>query len=510
MEENNKRIFKNTLYLYGRMLLMMCISFFTTRIVLEKLGVSDYGLYNVVGGFVSMFSVFNSILQTSTNRFLALSIGKGDQLVLKRTFSTAIAIHLIIVLIVFICLESFGIWFVNYKMNIDPSRLYAANWVFQLSVLSSLLAISQTPYSAAITSHEKFDIYAYLSIFDVVFKLVSLYLLVMVPADKLIVYASLMLISSVINRLLNHWYCVRHFSECKFSMKVDRNLFKQMFTFSGWTAVGHIAAVLNGNGVNILINMFFGTTVNAARGLAITVTFTIKQFVGGFIMAAQPQLIKYYANDEKKQFVNLIFNITRVTLFLLSVFFVPVLLEIDFVLKLWLTEVPQYTSTFIKITLLLCFVSYSNNMVDYGIGAIGRVKVQNIWSTSIYLSHLPLCYLVLKLGGSPVDMYWVSILPMLLATFMNMYILNKYYYFPIMKYSFMVVGKNLMLVVVAAIIPLLIQHHMDDGFLRFFVVCSSSVMCTIVVLWLFGLNKETKTMILSKVVGKYLKKFREK
>lgn len=509
MDTNNKRIFKNTIYLYVRMLVIMCIGFFTTRVVLEKLGISDYGIYNVVGGFVSMFTVLNSILQASTNRFMALGIGKGDKETLKVTFSTAYVIHLIIAFVVFILLESIGIWFINNKMVIDPQRLYAANWVFQLSVVSCLLTIIQTPYNSAIVSHEKFNIFAFLSIFDVTYKLIVLYLLVIIPGDKLIVYAVLLLIGTILNRLFSHLYCIRHFEECKYSLKVDKRLTKEMLSFSGWGVLGHICSVLNGSGVTVLINMFFGTVVNAANGLSNTVTFTIQQFIGGFIMAAEPQLVKYYANDEKENFVNLIFNISRITLFLLSLFLIPVLLEVDYVLNLWLTEVPEYTASFIKITLIVSFLIYSNRMVDFGINAIGRVKELNMWSTIAWLADLPLCYVLLKLGGSPTVVCWVSMAPAIYVFFMNMYILNKFYYFPILKYSVNVIGKTILIVVVASMLPLYIQSNMEDGIVRFLIVCGCSVFCTIILFWLWGLNKENKEMIKQKIFDKYIKLLRK-
>lgn len=506
MESGGKRIAKNTLYLYARMLVMMLLGFFTTRIVLEKLGASDYGVYNVVGGFVSMFMVLNSILQSGTNRFLALALGKGDKAYTKITFSTSLVIHILIAVIVFILLESFGLWFLNQQLNIPPERLEAANWVFQFSVLSSMLGITQTPYTASITANERFNIYAYLSILDVVLKVVILYLLVVLPGDKLIVYAALLFFCSVLNIAVTRIYCIRHFEESHFSLRVNKSLFKEMFVFSGWTLIGHLSAVLNGHGANLLLNLFFGTLVNAARGLANTVTFTVKQFVGGFTIAAVPQLVKLYGNGDRDGFVKLIFNISQVTLFLLAVFLVPVLLEIDFVLTLWLNEVPHYTASFIRITLFLSFLSYSNYMIDQGVNAIGRVKELNLWVTPIYLLDLPLSYLVLKLGGSPTATYWVASLPMILGIFATMHLLKRYYGFPIRKYVVQIIVKNMALVCVAALLPFGLQHYMESGYIRFFIVCSLSVCTTILLFWFFALNEDNRKMVKSKIMNKINRK----
>ena len=299
MEQNDKRIVKNTLYLYIRMLIMMSLSFFSTRIVLNTLGVSDFGINNVVGGFVAMFTLLNSILQTGTRRFLALNLGKEDASLLKRTFSTAFVIHCIIAVLVVLLLETFGLWFLNAHLNIEPNRMLAANYVFQFSVVSLFLNITQTPFVAAVTAHEKFNIYAYLSIYDVVAKLAVLFILYVSPGDKLIVYAALIMGVNVLTIMLYCLYCIRQFDECKFSLTVDKTLFRQMCSFSGWSSLGHLSAVLNQQGTTVLLNIFFNTTVNAARGLAGTVLSVIEQFVMGFITASVPQLTKYYGAGEQ-------------------------------------------------------------------------------------------------------------------------------------------------------------------------------------------------------------------
>lgn len=499
MEGNNKRIVKNTLFLYLRMLMTMCISFFTTRVILDKLGVSDYGIYNVVGGFISMFTLLNSILQTGTRRFLALNLGKKDAGLLKDTFSTAFVIHCLIAFIVLFLAETFGLWFLNTNLNFEQNRIEAANWVYQFSIIVVCLNITQTPYVAAVTAHEKFGIYAYLSIFDAFAKLLVVYLLSIISGDKLIIYSALLLGVNIISICFYRIYCIRHYSECVFSLRINRPLFREMMEFSGWSSIGNLSTVLNGQGVNMLLNMFFNTTVNASRGLANTVIYTIRQFVDGFITASVPQLVKYYGAGDTQKFQNLIFNISQYSLFLLSIFVVPVTLEVDYVLQLWLKEVPQYTAIFIKISMITSLISYSNRMVDQGVVAMGKMKQLALWTSPIYLLNFPLVYVVLKLGYSPVSAYVIVMLPTFLGLIVNLYILQKYNHFLAVRFFISVFLKNLLLILIATIIPVMIQSLMQQGLLRFVFVCIVSIISNTIVMYYWGLNSEVKRMVKNKI-----------
>lgn len=416
------------------MLVMMALSFFTTRVVLDKLGVTDYGLYNVIGGFVSMFAVLNSVLQSATRRFMSISIGRGEKEQINDTFSTSFVLHLLIGFFVVLALETLGLWLLNTQLNIPEGRESAANWVYQFSVFSVFLAVTQTPYTAAVTSHEYFNVYAYMSIFDVVAKLGILFLLVFLPFDKLIVYAFLMCSVNFLNIMIYRIYCNRKFEECGFSLHVNKPLFKQMLLFSGWDSLGNVSAVVNNHGLSILLNMFFNTAVNASRGLAATVSSTISTFVSGFISAAEPQLAKLYSKGEMERFERLIFNVSQYTLFMLAIIAVPVLLELEYVLQLWLNTVPDYTASFVKITVLAAFIQYSNLMLLKGIVAIGKVKQITTMTTPMYFIHLPLVWITLEMGWSPTMVYWVGMIPSFLGLSMNLYILNKYTGFPSIKY----------------------------------------------------------------------------
>lgn len=495
MEENNKRILKNTIYLYVRQFLIMVLAFISTRIVLKKLGVDDYGIYNVVGGFVGLFTILNNVLQSATRRFMALAIGKKKRSLIVDTFSTSLIMHFVIGIIVVLLLESIGIWYLNYKMNIPDGRYYAVNWVFQFSVINVFISIIQTPFTAAVTAHEHFNIYAVLSIYDAIAKILMLLFLVFIPGDKLIIYGALMMIVTTSGTILYQLYTRFHFYECRWSLRMNRPLLKEMIKFSGWDSFGNVTSILNSQGISLLINLFFSVAVNAARGLANTVTTTVSQFVFGFIAAAEPQLVKYYALGDKIRFEKLIFNITQISLFMLSILAVPIFLEMDFVLKLWLGQIPEYTSQFIKITVLCCFIQYSNSMVLKGNVAIGRVKQISLFMAPIGILHLPLVWFVLWLGWSPVSVYWVGMIPGFCRLLVDLFILKRYADFPSFKYFHQIFLKNLLLVCISCIIPFVVQSHMEFGWIRFIVVCALSVICTIFVMYFGGLNAESREMI---------------
>lgn len=498
MEENNKRIVKNTAYLYVRMLASMLLSLYTTRIVLEALGVVDYGIYNVVGGFVAMFAFFNSVLQSGTRRFITLHLGKGDLQLLRETFTTSMYTHSVISVVILILAETIGLWFLNHELVIPDGRLVAANWVYQFSILSTLLAVMQTPYISVVTAHEKFDIYAYMSVFDVVMKLLIVFCLIHLTGDKLILYAALICVINVISIGIYRIYCHRKFPECVFSLKRNKSIFKSMFNFSAWTALGHLSAILSSHGQNIVLNLFFGTLLNAARGLSETVTWLVKQFIFSFLTAANPQLVKFHGAGDREAFTRLIFNVSQYTLFLFSVIAIPVFLEIDFVLKVWLNAVPEYTALFVKAVLLISLISFANNMIDQGIVAIGRVKESCIFVTPIYLVVLPATYFLFRMGLSPASCYVATGLASLLGFAANLYLLSKYNSFPAMKYLGQVFAKNTILAFVSFVPPFVVQRLMEESWMRLFTVCGFSLLSTIVIMYNFALSERVKEMLRNK------------
>lgn len=501
MEEGNRRVFKNTLYLYLRQIIVLILGLMTTRIVLDKLGVDNYGIYTVVGSFVSMFMILNSVLQSATRRFLSLSIGKNDIHLIRQTFQTSVVLHIWITLLVVVLLETLGLWFLNHELNIESSRLWAANIVFQLSVFSVCVNILNTPYVAVITSHERFDVYAYISLFDVITKILVLFLLVVLPFDKLVLFSALTTSVTSTSAAIYVFFCRKRFDETRhISFRSDNHLMKDMMKFSGWDSFGNISSIANVQGITIFINIFFGTAINAARGVANTVTYTVQQFVSSFIVAAEPQLVKSYACSEFDKMKSLVFNISQMTLFMLAIFAVPIWLEMDYVLNLWLgVQVPEYTGIFIKITILNCFISYSNMMVVKAIVATGNVKQLNIRLAPIELLILPVVYFVLRIGGSPIAIYLVSLIPSFLKFLVNNHLLHRFIGFPSWEYFINVFVKNLFLVGIATILPMLCRVYMKEGMVRFIVVGCVSVICTLSAMWAFALNRNVKAQIIQRI-----------
>jgi len=362
--DNNKRIAKNTLLLYFRMLITMLVSLYTSRVVLQTLGISDYGLYNVVGGVVTMFTFINGTLASGTQRFLTFELGANNKEKLHRVFNTAMALHGLLALVLFFLVETIGLWFLYNKMNIEAGRMDAAFWVFQFSCITMLINVIQVPYMSSLISHEKMDIYAYMSIFDVVMKLLIVFLIQVVDYDKLIL--------NCISALIYNIYCRKLFDECKISRAFDKKIFREMMNFSGWNIFGCASVTFQGQGVNILLNMFFGTVVNAARGIAFQVNGIVMQFVNNFQMAVNPQIVKHYAAGETNQMIKLSTVNSKLAAFLLLFILVPLFIEIDFVLHVWLGEYPAYAPIFLRIILIQSVIQTMTRPVVMMIHAVLR------------------------------------------------------------------------------------------------------------------------------------------
>lgn len=349
--DNNKRIAKNTMLLYVRMLFTMAVTLYTSRILLNELGVEDFGIYNVVGGIVTMFSLLSGSLSASISRFITFELGQENVAKLKTIFSTSVNIQIILSLIIIFIAEIIGVWFLNAKMNIPAERMEAANWVLQCSILTFAVNLISVPYNASIIAHEKMSAFAYISILEVTLKLLVCYCLYISLFDKLISYAVLLLTISIIIRFVYGVYCKRHFDECRYHLILDKELFKRMANFAGWNFFGNGAYLLNTQGINILMNLFFGTTVNAARGIATQVESAVQAFVGNFTTALNPQITKNYAKGNKEYLFELICRGAKYSYFLMFFFVVPIVVETPYILKLWLKIVPDYAVVFTRLTL---------------------------------------------------------------------------------------------------------------------------------------------------------------
>lgn len=414
--ENTKRIAKNTLMLYVRMLFGMLVSLYTSRVILNTLGVEDFGINNVVGGVVGMLGFLTASMSGATSRFLTYELGRGDLVRLKETFSSALIIHIGIALVVFVIAETAGLWFFENKLVIPESRMTAAHVVYQLSILSTMLGITQVPYNATIIAHEKMNVYAYVEILNVCLRLLIVYLLVIGDFDKLILYSILTFSVSVLIMSIYWVYCIRHYEETKFHFIWKKDILKPMLSFSGWDLYGNASVTARTQGVSMLLNMFFGPLMNAAAGIATQVQNAVMAFAGNFIVAVRPQIVKQYAAGEYETMFKLLKEAIVLCFTLLSLLSVPLMSEAHFVLKIWLKIVPDYAVIFCNFTLLFnIFASISILLVSV-VHATGKIFRPSFINGSLYLLVIPFTYVAFKLGCEP----WVSFLFNVVAVVIGM------------------------------------------------------------------------------------------
>ncbi|MCF2583265.1 lipopolysaccharide biosynthesis protein, partial [Bacteroides caecigallinarum] len=407
--EKNKRIAKNTLMLYFRMLLTIIVSLYTSRVVLNALGIEDYGIYNVVGGVVAMFNILSGSLSSAISRFITFELGRKDLNKLKAVFSSSVTIQIILAVAITIIAEIAGIWFINEKMNVDASRLSAANWVFHFSILTFAVNLISIPYNAAIVAHEKMSAFAYISILETVGKLLIAYLIMISPIDKLIFYGLLMLLVALLVRFSYTYYCKRNFEECSYHFIWDKQLLKQMFGFAGWNFIGSSSAILRDQGGNLLINLFCGPTVNAARGIAIQVNSAIAGFVSNFMTALRPQITKSYASKDFDYMMVLIYQGARLSFYLLLVLSLPIILNTEYILEKWLNTVPTHTISFVQLVLIFSMSESISNPLVTAMQATGRIRNYQLIVGGLQMLNLPVSYILMKIGFFPEAIFIVSI-----------------------------------------------------------------------------------------------------
>ena len=494
---NNKRIAKNTLLLYFRMLFMMAVSLFTSRVILNTLGVEDYGINNVVGGVVAMFSVLSGSMSSSISRFITFELGKGDNKRLKTVFSTGINIQLGMSLIILLVAEAAGVWFLNYKMNIPEERMYAANWVFQCSILTFILGLLSVPYNAAIIAHEKMSAFAYISIIEVTLKLIIVYLLTISPYDRLITYSILFMLVGVLIRLIYGYYCKRHFEECTYHLVYDKAILKSMTSFAGWNFLGNGAYMLNTQGVNILMNMYFGVAVNAARGVATQVDAALKQFVNNFTTAVNPQITKSYAQGDLSNMHKLVCKSAKFSAFLMMFFAVPIILETDTILSLWLKNPPAYASVFLKWIIISSFMDtvLANSLVT-SMFATGDIKKYQIIVTTVGCLVFPLSWLAFQLGFEPQVGYILYFIIYSILLFVRLYLLRDMVKLPIMMYVKEVLFKVLPTMAICFSVPSILIFSMGEGVMRLIFTVVLSMIVTSITAYHFGLKESEKKYLI--------------
>ena len=497
--QNNKRIAKNTLLLYIRMLFMMAVSLYTSRVILHTLGVEDFGIYNVVGGVVAMFSAISGSLSAAISRFITYELGKGDKGKLVRIFSSSVTIQIGLGLIILVLAELVGVWFLNEKMNIPDGRMYAANWVFQLSILTFIINLVSVPYNAAIIAHEKMSAFAYISILEVLAKLVIVYLLIISPIDKLIFYAVLMTTVALMIRFVYGYYCKRHFEECTYHFIFDKELLKKMFGFAGWNFIGAASAVLRDQGGNIVINLFCGPAVNAARGIAYQVNTAINGFVGNFMMALNPQITKSYASGDKDYMMTLIYQGARLSFYILLLLSLPVIINVHYILTLWLKIVPEHTTLFVQLVLIFAMSESISNPLITAMLATGKIRNYQIVVGGLQIMNLPISYILLRLGCIPETVLIVAICISQCCLAARLYMLKNIIGLSVRQYLRKVYFNVLIVTMLSAIFPYIIFYCLNETFINFILICVVSVISTFVVIFYVGSNKQERQFMLSKV-----------
>src|SRR5690554_2503108 len=416
----SKTIAKNTLLLYFRMFLVMGVTLYMSRIVLDQLGVTDYGIYSLVGGIVALFGFLNSSMSSATQRYLAFDIGKKDEEKLQKTFSVTLTIHIVIAILILIVAESLGLWYLNNKVVLPPDRLFAANVVYQFSILTALIGIIQVPYDSLIIAYEKMNIYAYISIVEVGLKLGLVFLLVIYGGDKLIAYAVMMFLVSLIIRIAYQVYC-----RSKYKFEYDKVYFKELISYSGWNLFGGIASVSRGQGINIVLNIFFGTVVNAAYGLTLQVQGAVNQIVISFQQAVNPQIIKTYSEGNIERMHKLIIQSSKFSFLLMLFLVTPFLFNTDFILNIWLKNPPEHLELFIQLSLITILIDSISYPFRTGIQATGNIKAYQIIVGSLQILTIPISSFWLYFGGNPEVVFYSIIILTFLSLLCRLYFIRK-------------------------------------------------------------------------------------
>lgn len=492
-EGNNRRIARNTLMLYLRMGASMLVSLYTARIVLGTLGEVDYGILNVVTGCVAIFTFLNGALSGSTSRFLTFELGRGDTEQLKRTFSATVAIHLLLALTIIILSETVGLWLLTHKLIIPAERMTAAHWAYQIGIISMVVGIIQVPYGAAIIAHEKMDIYAYLSLFDVGAKLLLAFLIQAIGGDKMIIWALMTTVVGIIYTVIYVIYCNKQFEEVRnIKFHKDKPLYKQLFSYSWWDLIGNISGMLQGQGINILLNMFFGPIMNTARAISYQVQGALTQFANNFMLASRPQIIKLYAANKIEEMMKLVYRSSCMAFYLSFVMTLPLCLELKYVLDIWLGEYPAETIPFTMLILVNGLIVNIKSSRVAAIHATGHIKLTNITVGIILCSVFPIAYILMRMGFAATSVFIALIVTTFLAEVVAVFVLRKYIKFSVASYWAQVYGRCI-LVAACSILPVYAVHTaMTEGFVRLIAVSATSLGVVSIFVYTVGIDRGTR------------------
>ena len=503
---NNKRIAKNTLFLYFRMLIILVVSLYTSRVVLNTLGVEDYGIYNVVGGIIVILGFLNNAMAGATQRFLNVQLGRNDFPQLKKVFATSLVIHALVAVVILAIAETVGLWYLNTCMNIAADRMAAANWVFQFSVAAFMVNILSVPYNAAIIAHEKMSAFAYISILEAILKLAVVFLLVISPFDKLIFYAFLIFMIGVLLRILYGTYCKRHFAECTISdFHVDKPMMKEMLSFSSWTIFGNLGFIAHTQGIALVINYFFGVTVNAASGIANQVNGVVKNFVVNFMTAINPQVVKTYAAGEYEDMYKLMIRGCQMAFYMVAFFVIPLTIEAPTILRVWLKIVPDYTVIFVRLVLLITLFDSYSSILATAKGATGDVKKYQVTLTLIGLFHLPLAIVFFCLGCPPQYAMYVYLFIIIALQVVRIWFVCTSIGLSLARFYREVVCKCLLVLALGLIVPMLMHLYLPEGIFSAFSTCAIGCVVYMAIALRFGFNGQDRNKIINIITKKIRK-----
>lgn len=497
---NTSRIAKNTLFLYFRQLLIMLVSLYTVRVVLATLGAEDYGIYNVVAGVVVMFGFLSGAMATASQRYFSVDLGIGDNRHLGITFSVTFQIYILIAAIIVVLAETLGLWFVNHRLVIPEKRIAAANWIYQAAVASFLLTLITAPYMAAIIAHENMKVYAYASIIEAVLKLGVVFFLRVLPFDKLSLYGVLLVVVSLVNTGGYRLYCRRNYEECRLRFVKDRGLFKEIIGYSGWNLFGSAASIIRNHGMTILLNLFFGPIVNAARAIAVQVNAAMISFAQNFSTALRPQIIKSYAAGEKYRMLRMVLYGTKVVYFLMLVITIPVLLGADFLLSLWLKNVPEHTVRFVQLSLVDVLIDSISYPLMAVVQATGKIKLYQTVVGGLLIMNLPVSYLFLWLGFCSETVFLVAIFLSLCALVLRILITQRQIKYSLLLPFARLLVQFLFFTTVSVSVPVLLWKSLNETLVQFCFFSLISILWTGGSLFIFGLRKEEKDLIVEKLI----------
>lgn len=501
----NKRIAKNTAFLYIRMLLVMCITIYTSRVILNALGASDYGIYNVVGGIVTMFSFLSGSMAGATSRFLTFELGRQNRESLNATFSASFNLYLLAGIIIVVLGEIVGFYFLNYKLTIPADRMVAAHFVLQFSIITAFFTFTQFPYTASIIAHEDMGIYAYIGIYEAVSKLLIAWLITISPIDHLIFYASLIMLNQLLIMSFSRFYCVRRYEECRFRMIKDKDLYKKIMGYTGYDTLPSMAMVVQNQGVNILLNMFFGPILNAARAIAQQIDGAMLQFVNNFLQAVRPQVIKRYASGDKDSMFQLMFTASKFSFMIMLALLLPIIFEIDYILALWLGDaVPDRTAIFCYIILMMGAIHPLASSMWIGVQAIGKLRNFSFVNSILFLIPLLAGYCLFKMGQSDYTILiavFVGVILRYVYSFIQLYRLEKY---DMHYYLVSVLGRCILVALLSSAITLYVKTQFEESFFRLMMTLFVSELSLALFAWIIGMSKIERDKIkrlISKKIG---------